>query len=147
MLVAITFNEKDCKRDIAFQDVQTQDCKKSSTKAAAGKHCPGDSSPHCQRRAASSTTGRGRQGEAPGLLKGSGTWGAQKGTWQWHFCCNEYLCCITARCDWYLTWESLTGFSYGWQKFPSKSSQVALMKARSIPSYSGWFGFQWHTEP
>lgn len=26
------------------------------------------------------------QGQAPGYLKGSGTWGAQKGTWQWHFC-------------------------------------------------------------
>lgn len=32
MLVAITSNKKDCKRDIALQDVQTQEYKSSSSK-------------------------------------------------------------------------------------------------------------------
>lgn len=48
MLVAITFKEKDRKRDIILQDVKTQDYKKS-TKAAAAERCRGSSSvPRCQ---------------------------------------------------------------------------------------------------
>lgn len=119
----------------------------SATMAASA--CPGVSSPHCQWKAASSTTGRGRQsckGKPPGTQRFRHLRSSEGHLTVTFQLAVSTLCCIITWCDWYLTWESLTGFSCGSQKFTSKSLQVALMQARSIPSYSDWFGFQWHTE-
>lgn len=91
MLVAITSNKKDCKRDIALQDVQIQEYQNSSTKAAAAaasKRCRGSFSvPRWQLTPQQRHREREAQlqGQTPGHLKGSGTRGAEKGTWQWHF--------------------------------------------------------------
>lgn len=166
--MAIPFHEKADKRDIkTLQDVQVQDDKNISTKAAAAaKRCHSSfgtprwqltqlqvkgSQQYYRVRAAES------QREAPGYRKGSGAWGTAKQFKTFRGKKGLMLrrgpesgisvCffCTTTWCDWYLTCELLTSFPYGWLKFSSRSLQAALMQANSVPSYSDSFGWQWHT--